>query len=141
MLANWMGYVLLAGLVFSLQAAHRAARTGPSAAEHLRLAGLVLLVVAAAYLAICAFSRRRHFELRGHDHRSAVARLACLQLLMGAGNWLIMSCILLHPAAAPHRVPAVVSRTAAGGRRRCHHPHPRPAWACWRRCLSPCSRT
>jgi uncharacterized membrane protein YbhN (UPF0104 family) len=94
MLANWMGYVLLAGLVFSLHPPTVPARTGPSPAGHLRLAGLALLVVAAAYLAVCAFTRRRHFELRGHTIELPAPRLACLQLLMGAGNWLIMSGIL-----------------------------------------------
>ena len=93
MLANWMGYVLLAGLVFSLHPPTLPA-DWPVSAGHLRLAGLALLAVAAAYLAICAFARRRHFELRGHTIELPTLRLACLQLLMGAGNWLVMSGIL-----------------------------------------------
>jgi uncharacterized membrane protein YbhN (UPF0104 family) len=93
MLANWMGYVLLAGLVFSLHPPTVPA-DWPVGAGHLHLAGLALLVVAAAYLAVCAFTRRRHFELRGHTIELPAPRLACLQLLMGAGNWLIMSGIL-----------------------------------------------
>ena len=93
MLANWMGYVLLAGLVFSLHPPTLPA-DWPVHAGHLRLAGFALLAVAAAYLAICTFTRRRHYVLRGHTLELPSPRLAVLQLLMGAGNWLIMSGIL-----------------------------------------------
>ena len=93
MLANWMGYVLLAGLVFSLHPP-TLPPDWPVSTGHLRLGGFALLAVAAAYLGICAFTRQRHFELRGHSIELPAPRLACLQLLMGAGNWLVMSGIL-----------------------------------------------
>jgi len=93
MLANWMGYVLLAGLVFSLHPPTLPV-DWPVHAGHLRLAGLALLAVAAAYLATCTFTRRRHYVLRGHTIELPSPRLAMLQLLMGAGNWLTMSGIL-----------------------------------------------
>lgn len=93
MLANWMGYVLLAGLVFSLHPPTLPV-DWPITAGHLRLAGLALLAAAAAYLGICTFTRRRHYVLRGHTLELPSPRLAALQLLMGAGNWLIMSGIL-----------------------------------------------
>ena len=93
MLANWMGYVLLAGLVFSLHPPTLPV-DWPVHAGHLRLAGLALLAVAAAYLATCTFTRRRHYVLRGHTIELPSPRLAVLQLLMGAGNWLTMSGIL-----------------------------------------------
>ncbi|MBG6073975.1 MULTISPECIES: YbhN family protein [unclassified Polaromonas] len=93
MLANWMGYLLLAGLVFSLQ---------PPAlppgwkidAFQLRLIGFALLALALVYLGACAFSRQRAFSLRGHDIELPSLRLAGLQLAMGAGNWLLMSGIV-----------------------------------------------
>ena len=93
MLANWMGYLLLAGLVFSLQPP-----TLPPGwkidAFQLRLIGFVLLALALAYLGACAFSRQRSFSLRGHDMELPSLRLAGLQLAMGAGNWLLMSGIV-----------------------------------------------
>ncbi len=93
MLANWMGYLLLAGLVFSLKPP-----TLPPGwaltSDHLRLIGGVLLAVAGGYLAICAFSRQRTLGLRGHEIELPSLRLAALQLVMGAGNWLIMSSII-----------------------------------------------
>jgi glycosyltransferase 2 family protein len=93
MLANWMGYVLLAGLVFSLHPP-TLPPDWPVTTVHLRLVGLVLLAAAAAYLGICTFTRQRHYELRGHTLELPSPRLAVLQLLMGASNWLIMSGIL-----------------------------------------------
>ncbi|MDB5869005.1 MAG: hypothetical protein JWP96_1337 [Polaromonas sp.] len=93
MLANWMGYLLLAGLVFSLQPPALPGSWKIDALQ-LRLIGLALLAVALGYLSACAFSRQRSFSLRGHDIELPSLRLAGLQLAMGAGNWLLMSGIV-----------------------------------------------
>lgn len=98
MLANWMGYLLLAGLVFSLQPPALPVGWKINVFE-LRLTGWALLALALAYLGACALSRRRHFSLRGHTVELPSLRLAGLQLAMGAGNWLLMSgtvFMLLH---------------------------------------------
>lgn len=93
MLANWMGYVALAGLVFSLQPL-RLPASWPIDATHLRLIGAALLATAAAYLGVCAFSRQRALRLRGHTVDLPTFHMAGLQLLMGAGNWLLMASII-----------------------------------------------
>ena len=93
MLANWMGYLLLAGLVFSLQPPVLPPGWKIDAFQ-LRLTGFVLLALALAYLGACAFSRQRSFSLRGHDIELPSLRLAGLQLSMGAVNWLLMSGIV-----------------------------------------------
>ena len=93
MLANWMGYLLLAGLVFSLQPPALPGNWKIDATQ-LRLIGFVLLVMAAAYLGACAFSRQRTLSLRGHEIELPSLRLAGLQMAMGAGNWLLMSGIV-----------------------------------------------
>ena len=93
MLANWMGYLLLAGLVFSLQPPALPASWKMDTAQ-LRLIGFALLALAIAYLGACAFSRLRTLNLRGHAVELPSLRLAGLQLVMGAGNWLLMSGIL-----------------------------------------------
>ena len=93
MLANWMGYILLAGLVFSLRPPNLLADWKIDA-FHLRLIGIALLAVAAGYLALCASSRLGPLRLRGHVIDFPSFRLAALQLTMGAGNWLIMSGII-----------------------------------------------
>ncbi|MHB1198478.1 MAG: lysylphosphatidylglycerol synthase domain-containing protein [Polaromonas sp.] len=107
-LTNWIGYVLLGGLVFGLQPPALPADWNIDSV-HLRLAGFVLLILAAAYLGLCAFSRRRSLRVRGHEIELPSARMAGLQMLMGASNWLLMSgtvFILLQQRIA---FPAVVS--------------------------------
>jgi glycosyltransferase 2 family protein len=93
MLTNWMGYLLIAGLLFSLQAPALPDSWKIDAGQ-LRFIGFALLSVAAAYLALCRFKRNRRLEIRGHAVHLPGVRLAALQLLMGAGNWLIMCGIL-----------------------------------------------
>ena len=93
MLANWMGYLLLAGLVFSIQPPALPAGWKIDAFQ-LRLIGFGLLALAASYLGACALSRRRSFSLRGHEIELPSLRMAGLQLAMGAGNWLLMSGIV-----------------------------------------------
>jgi uncharacterized membrane protein YbhN (UPF0104 family) len=93
MLANWMGYVLLAGLVFSLQPPALPA-TWKINASQLHLTGFFLLAMALAYLGACAWFRPRTFSLRGQEIELPSLRLAGLQMVMGAANWLLMSGIL-----------------------------------------------
>ncbi|WP_309684216.1 lysylphosphatidylglycerol synthase domain-containing protein [Polaromonas sp.] len=108
MLANWIGYLLLAGLVFSLMPPSLPA-SWPITRLHLRLIGLVLLAIAAAYLALCAFKRKRTLQVRGHGIELPSIGLASLQLLMGASNWLVMSGIIFILFQQRIEFPAVVS--------------------------------
>ncbi len=93
MLTNWMGYGLVGGLVFSVMPL--AVPEGWAiTAGHLRLIGLVMLGVAAGFVALCACSARRSLCIRGHRIELPSAHMAVLQLAMGAGNWLVMSSII-----------------------------------------------
>lgn len=93
MLANWIGYLALGGMVFGLQPLTLPQGWRIDAAQ-LRLIGVLLLVLAIAYLGACAFSRQRMFFLRGHRVELPSLGLAGLQIAMGASNWLLMSGIL-----------------------------------------------
>lgn len=93
MLTNWMGYIFLAGLVFSITPPAVPQSWGVDALA-LRLGGCALVGIAATYLGACAFLGRRRFDVRGHAIELPSGGLAGLQLLMGAGNWLIMSGIV-----------------------------------------------
>jgi glycosyltransferase 2 family protein len=108
MLSNWMGYLLLGGLVFSTMPPalpdHWAIAT-----VHLRLIGILLAAIALGYLALCAFSTTRDITIRGHQIHLPSFRLAALQLAMGAGNWLIMSGIIYVLFQQRIEFPAVVS--------------------------------
>jgi cardiolipin synthase len=89
-LANWIGYLLLAGLVFSLQPPTLPANWEINTSQ-LRMIGFVLLALALAYLGACVISRQRSFSLGKHKIELPSFRLADLQMTMGAGNWLLMS--------------------------------------------------
>ena len=108
MLSNWMGYLLLGGLVFSIMPP-TLPDTWPLDAGHLRLIGALLLIIALGYLALSAFSKRRELTIRGHEIVLPSLRLAVLQLAMGAGNWLIMSGIIYVLLQQRIEFPAVVT--------------------------------
>ncbi len=90
MLTNWLGYVFLAGLLFSLSPPDLPPSWKLGSAG-LRMLGVTLLFAALAYLGACAFSERRRFHFRGHRFTLPGLRLALLQLAMSLANWLLIS--------------------------------------------------
>lgn len=93
MLANWIGYLFLGGLVFGFYTPELPPgwKIGSGG---LQILGFMLLAIAIAYLLLCAFSPRRSFSLRGHEVHLPSGRLALLQVAMGAANWLVMSTLI-----------------------------------------------
>src|SRR5690606_6433329 len=63
---NWMGYVLLAGIVFALGKVQLPAdwELGNGA---LRLIGIGMVLAVLAYVLLCAFSRVRTWTVHGHN--------------------------------------------------------------------------
>ncbi|RZJ85598.1 MAG: UPF0104 family protein [Massilia sp.] len=90
---NWLGYLVLAGVVFVAQAV-----TPPDGWDIGRAAlqglGLALLAAAAAYLLLCAASRRREWTVRGHTITLPPGRLALLQMGLSVLNWMTMGGVL-----------------------------------------------
>lgn len=99
MLTNWLGYALLAGLLFSVwpPALPPGWQVGTAG---LRVVGVGMLLVGAAYLAACAFSKQRRFQVRSHAFTLPGIRMALLQAGMSLTNWLLISSLLyvLMPA-------------------------------------------
>lgn len=89
MLSNWLGYMMLAGVVFSLHPFALPPDWSIGSAG-LRLLGAALLCVALGYVASCAWSPRRDWTLRGHSLRLPSFRFALLQLGMSSLNWSLM---------------------------------------------------
>lgn len=93
MVTNWLGYVFLAGGLFSLglltlPANWEIGQTG------LRLIGVALLVIAVSYLTACALSKRRTWHLRGHEVVLPPLKFALLQAALGATNWSLMALLI-----------------------------------------------
>ena len=108
MLTNWIGYLLLGGLVF-VAMPPALPEQWPITTLHLRLIGALLVAIAAGYLALCALSRQRTLHLRGHDIDLPSIRLALMQVAVGAGNWLLMSGIIYVLLQQRIEFPTVVS--------------------------------
>lgn len=90
MLTNWLGYLLLAGVAFTLSPVSPPPdwKLGTFG---IRVVGVGLFSAAIAYLLLCAFSRRRTWTLRGHEVILPSLRLALLQLAMSSLNWMLIA--------------------------------------------------
>lgn len=93
MLTNWLGYLLLGGLV--LLTAPPALPDGwELGTVGLRGLGGALLVGAAAWLLACTFARRRRWTVRGHPVVLPSGRLALLQMAVSSLNWALIAGIV-----------------------------------------------
>jgi hypothetical protein len=95
---NWLGYLMVAGIV----AAAGVIVPPPGwdfSAGALRIAGGAMVLAALAYVVVCARARRREWTIRGHEISLPPARLAALQILLSSLNWMLMGgviCVLLQ---------------------------------------------
>lgn len=89
MLTNWLGYFLLAGLAF-LWWPLELPDEWHLGVKALRGVGAGLVLVALAYLVMCAVSKRREWTVRGHEIALPAFRIAMVQLLLSSANWAVM---------------------------------------------------
>lgn len=90
---NWLAYVVLLGatLVWApieLPPDWQIGRQG------LMAIGAVLPLLAVAYLLACACASRRRWQWRGHVFVLPSGRVAVVQLVLSAVNWLVISAVL-----------------------------------------------
>lgn len=90
---NWLGYILLAGVVFS--AGMVPIPGGWFIGETtLRIIGVALLVVVAVFLWACTFSKRRKWTIRRQTLQLPSLRMALFQFAVSSANWLVMGAII-----------------------------------------------
>ncbi len=92
MLGNWSGYPPLLGAVL-IAGAISIPESWPLDADVLPWVGGVLIAVAGGYLALCAFSPRRRWSIRGHAIELPSAAMAGLQLVVSTANWMTIAAI------------------------------------------------
>lgn len=94
-ITNWLGYIILAGIIFSLRLLklpnHWA--IGETA---LQFIGLALLLVAALYLLACGFSKRRSWRFFKHHVNLPSFRFALLQAGVASLNWALMGLLIFY---------------------------------------------
>jgi uncharacterized membrane protein YbhN (UPF0104 family) len=80
--------------------------------------GATLWLLVVGYIALCAFSSRRHFSLRGVEFALPSWRLALVQMAVSGLNWMSAACLmwLLLPQGIPYpQVLAVLLAAAVAG--------------------------
>jgi hypothetical protein len=90
MLTNWLGYKLLAGLLFifhplALPPAWHMGNHG------LQWAGVVLVAISGAYLVACVRMGDHRWTVRGHELYLPPWRMAVLQMSVSCINWSLMA--------------------------------------------------
>jgi uncharacterized membrane protein YbhN (UPF0104 family) len=92
LITNWIGYILLAGLVFTI-APLELPPSFKLDSEDLRLVGVALLSVAVVYLGLCGFSKQRSWNIRGHDVELPTLRMALAQFAISGTHWMTMAAV------------------------------------------------
>ena len=84
----------------------------------LQTTGMTLLLAAATYVALCALSTRREWSFRGHALRLPSGRIAALQLILSAMNWMsigsVMWVLLQHRVDYPSVLGVLLIAAVAG---------------------------
>lgn len=100
---NWMGYLLLTGVLL-LSGRLRTPAQWPLSGAVLPWVGAAMLGLVVAYLIACQRAHGRTLQVRGHVLHLPPLPLALLQLGLGTGNWALMGALLyvLMPAGVDY---------------------------------------
>lgn len=116
-LTNWIGYFLLAAALPWLWEPHLPSGWSVPGWQ-LRWACSALLLVPAAYLALCALRHGKAITLKGHSFPLPRWPLALWQLVVSAGNWMLMAgalwWLLQHQVPYPAVLATVLVAAVSG---------------------------
>ncbi|WP_312272677.1 lysylphosphatidylglycerol synthase domain-containing protein [Pseudescherichia sp.] len=90
---NWLGYILLGGIIFSFGIVQLPSHWYIDEGT-LRIVGVVLLLMIAAYLWFCAFAKRRHMTVKGQKLVLPSFKFAIAQMVISSANWMAMGAII-----------------------------------------------
>lgn len=90
---NWLGYILLAGVVF-VAGMVPIPQGWFIGGQTLRIIGGCLLTSVVVYLWACACAKKRHWTVRGQRLQLPSLRMALLQFAVSCANWMVMGTII-----------------------------------------------
>src|SRR5690554_74158 len=93
MITNWLGYIILAGIIFTLRLLNLP-ESWKIGATGLQVIGVILLLVASAYLLACAFSKKRTWKIREHEINLPSFKMALTQACIATLNWSLMGLLV-----------------------------------------------
>ncbi len=93
LITNWLGYIIVAGLVFSL-ALVDLPESWKIGATGLQILGLLLLGVALSYFFACKYAKRRAFRLFNRKITLPSHHLALAQAGLATLNWSLMGLLI-----------------------------------------------
>jgi uncharacterized membrane protein YbhN (UPF0104 family) len=114
-LTNWMGFVVIAGVVLAFDPPELLENFAPGLT--LRLAGILCLLTAAGYLVFCHFRGNRTYEIRGTVVTVPTVPLGMIQLALASTNWAAMGAIiawLLPTIGFSDVIPVLMASALAG---------------------------
>ncbi|MDR7093860.1 lysylphosphatidylglycerol synthase domain-containing protein [Hydrogenophaga laconesensis] len=93
MTTNWLGYFWVSGVVL-MGAPPKLPGEWAMSDVLLRMIGAAMFALAALYLVLCTWSRRRTLAWRGHELELPDGRLAVVQAMAGGASWMLMGAIV-----------------------------------------------
>ena len=90
---NWLGYILLAGVIFTAGVVELPDHWYVDQTT-LRILGIGLLMIIAAYLWCCACAKHRHMTIKGQKLVLPSWKFALTQMLISSVNWMVMGAII-----------------------------------------------
>jgi uncharacterized membrane protein YbhN (UPF0104 family) len=105
--SNWLGYLLLAGVLFASGIVTMPPRWA-SLADTLQVLGIAMIGVALVYLFACHRLHDHIFHLRRHHFRLPPLPLALAQFGLSMLNWSLMAAIIFVLLPAPVDYPTVL---------------------------------
>ena len=105
--SNWLGYLLLAGVLFASGSITMPPRWA-TAANLSQVLGVAMIAVALAYLFACHRLHDHVYHLRRHHFRLPSLPLALAQFALSMLNWSLMATIVFVLLPAPADFPTVL---------------------------------
>lgn len=92
-MSNWTGYVLVAGAIFGMGMV-RLPQSWELGNGALQAIGIVMFAAGLIYLYLCAFSKTRSWNIRGHEIELPSIGLAVAQISLAIVNWMLIAAVI-----------------------------------------------